>query len=621
MGGKDKALRMVFKKASNHNTQLSFWAQRWTKTAPFDFKVVAETPGGDVTLATPTNIRTGNYNAQIIAEIPAGTTAVRLVTNTAEKGGLLVDDIEYFDGPMVVTAGTLDVRDAYPLLKRAPINTVMSYTLKTKGVINPIAVESLQLRITPADAIEEVTLRTSNYNRSIDGTDGPKFSKSIVYGKAKPAADGTVTISCSGNLTAGENVLWVDAKPAAHTKVGSTVTFESLGLKAGGKVYGDKSAPVTQRIGYLVAVPDAKVANPKRNGELRDCKTYRIPGLIRTQSGALLGCFDARYENHLDLSSDIDVAVVRSEDGGQTWTEPSVAMDAGPGKGHGCGDPCILQDTTTGRIWIQALATHFDRNPCLLRSRDGFDLEDTGQWEMVYSADDGKTWSKHINVTTQIKKHEWTTILAGPGCGICTGKGVLVFPAQIWQSGANPFGCSTICYSEDGGLTWTYGTGVPKFTSECQVVELQDGSLMLSCRNETAQGKRAVYITKDMGKTWEEHSTHTKVLNDPACQASLIAYNHPKLGRILLYSHPNSRPRKRNTMTVRISLDDGKTWNDGYEYDCRECWGYSCLAMVDDDTVGLFYEPAHVSETNDYHGIGFLRIPLSDIINAGTAKK
>lgn len=29
----------------------------------------------------------------------------------------------------------------------------------------------------------------------------------------------------------------------------------------------------------------------------------------------------------------------------------------------------------------------------------------------------------------------------------------------------------------------------------------------------------------------------------------------------------------------------------------------------DDEHIGIIYEPAHVSETNDYHGMGFLLIP------------
>ena len=621
MGGEKKSVRLMLKEALSDAAQLSFWIERWTSNGSFSFTVIAETAGGDEQILQIGKMGTGGYHQQVQAVLPAGTRAVRLVADTIEQGGVLIDDMDFFSGPMSVTAGQVEPHGVYPVLKQAPINPVMSFKVTTAGAASPVAVESLRLRIHPADAVEAVTLRTSNYDRSIDGTDGMKFSKSTIYGKARPAADGSVTMLCKGTLAPGDNVLWVDVRPAPGVKVGSRITIESCALQVGGKEYGADAAPVSQRVGTLVAVPDAEVENPTRSGELRDCKTYRIPGLIRTKSGALLGCFDARYENHLDLSSDIDVAVVRSEDGGQTWTKPVVAMDAGPGKGNGCGDPCILQDTATGRIWLQALATHFDRNPCLLRSRPGYDPDDTGQWEMVYSDDDGKTWSKNINITREIKQPQWTTILAGPGCGIFTSKGVIVFPAQIWDFKARPASMSTICYSTDNGKTWHYGNGVPHRTSECQVVELQDGSLMLSCRNETFQGRRVIYTSSDLGKTWQPHETNVNTLRDPACQASLIAVNHPKYGRMLLYSHPDSSPGRRNTMSVHVSTDDGKTWSAGCVYDSRECWGYSCLAMVDDETIGLFYEPSHVSETNDYHGIGFLRIPLSEVMPAETAQK
>lgn len=617
MGGKDKAATLVLDSALKTTGQLSFWAERWTSNGPFDFRVLAVTPKGEVPLKPTGQAVTGRYS-ELMVTLPAGSTGLRFICTSAEAGGVLVDDLELFAGAMVVKSAEQEKHGVYPMLKRAPINPVMSYKISTAGVASPVAVQELKLRIYPADAVDAVTLRTCNYDRSKDGTNGMKFSMSKVFGKAKPAADGTVTVSCSGSLAPGDTVLWVDARPSAKAKVGSLVTIEPLGLKLGDKVYAEKGEPVTQRVGTLVAVPDAEVVNPGRNGEIRDCKTYRIPGLIRTQSGALLGCFDARYENHLDLSSDIDVAVVRSEDGGQTWTEPEVAMDAGPGKGNGCGDPCILQDANSGRIWIQALATHFDKNPCLWSSTTGYDPATTGQWEMVYSDDDGKTWSPIVNATRQVKKHEWTLILAGPGCGICTSKGVLVFPAQIWNLKANPISRSTICYSTDGGKNWKFGTGVPHRTSECQVVELQDGSLMLSCRNETFQGKRVVYVTKNLGETWEAHPTNTNTLKDPACQASLVAVNTPQYGRLLMYSHPDSNPKWRNTMTVHVSRDDGKTWSPGYVYDSRECWGYSCLAMVDDKTVGLLYEPSHVSVSNDYHGIAFICFPLETLVTGKT---
>ena len=617
-GGSNRSVRLQLASPTTDAAQFSLWLQRWTNNGKFVFRIIAETAEGDVEIASEQKIRAGGYNALLQAILPAGSVAVRLVCSSDANGGALVDDMELHTGAMKLTSAEAVNPGPQPLLKRAPINAVFCYRLQTTGAASPLAVNCVRLKVSPANAVDEVTIRTGKPDRSVDGTIGLKFRLGKVYGKARPAADGTVIIPCSGTLESGANELWVDASPSAHTQVGDTITFEPAGIEVEGKEYAGQGAPVTQRVGYLLAVPDARVPNPV-TGENRDCITYRIPGMIRTANGTLLACFDARYENHLDLSSDIDVAVVRSEDGGRTWSDPVVAMDAGPGKGNGCGDPCILQDAATGRIWLQALAVHFDRNPCLLRSRTGYEPQDTGQWEMVYSDDDGKTWSRNINITREIKQPQWTTILAGPGCGICTSKGTIVFPAQIWDMKARPACRSTICYSADHGKTWHYGSGVPHSTSECQVVELADGSLMLTCRNETFGGKRAVFVTRDLGKTWEPHPTHTKALRDPACQASLIVMQSRKYGRVLLYSHPDSKPKLRNHMTVHASTDDGMTWNAGLVYDVRECWGYSCIAPIDDETVGIIYEPSHVSETNDYHGMGFLSIPLDAILDGKPA--
>ena len=36
--------------------------------------------------------------------------------------------------------------------------------------------------------------------------------------------------------------------------------------------------------------------------------------------------------------------------------------------------------------------------------------------------------------------------------------------------------------------------------------------------------------------------------------------------------------------------------------------------MVDENTVGVFYEAPHSSETSGMHGIGFLKFPLSEVL-------
>ncbi|MBR3695524.1 MAG: exo-alpha-sialidase [Akkermansia sp.] len=604
MGGKDKSVTITLEKPLAKETPCDFWAERWTSRAPFDFSFIAITAKGEQRLVHNNNVGVGGYKLHAEAKLPAGTTAVKFVCTSDDKGGILIDDFCIMDGPMVIKSVTGINPGVYPIMKRAHFNPVMGINVKTGGSTDPKTLDKVSLKIDNPENVESVTIRTGNDK-------GMDFSRSTVFGTATPAADGTVTVNCEGNVPAGQSYLWVDVKPSEKALVGGTITFSNLVTTIDGTTYNADLSPITQRVGYLVAVPGEAVSNQTAGGE-RNSIAFRIPGLIQTKSGALVGCFDARYTHEGDLCADIDVAVVRSEDGGQTWTTPYVGMDSGPGHDNGCGDPCILQDKT-GRIWMQALACHFAGGASLWTSKTGFDPKTTGQWEMTYSDDDGKTWAKeHVNPTNQIKKHEWTTILAGPGNGITLKDGTIVFPAQIWDRAANPRCMSTICYSKDGGKNWVYGNGVPHSTSECQVIELKDGSIMINCRNEARQGKRIVYVTKDLGKTWQPHSTNLSALQEPTCQGSIVKVKTKKYGELVLFSNPKSGGR--NHMTIRTSHDDGKTWNEGYLYDVRQCMGYSCIAMTDDKHVGIFYETCHNNGKNGCRGIGFIRIPLETVV-------
>lgn len=604
MGGNDRQVTIEFPSALDKSTVCRFWAERWTNKQPFRFKTSAIVNGREKELETTNNVSTGSYKHQARLILPAGTTAIRFTATTAQEGGVLIDDLQMDNGAYVIKDVKVNGAQAYPILKRAPINPVASLRVSVDGCENP-SQATVSLTVSNASAIKNVTLRSGN-------DQGSSFRNGKTYGSAAPAENGKVTIALTQPLESGETTLWIDAEPSEKALVGSLVSFSDITLKAGDKTFTGNGEPITQRIGYLVSLPDETVGGQSNGAKPRPCVSFRIPGLIRTKKGTLIGCFDARYNHSRDLCADIDVAVVRSTDGGQTWSRPKVGMDAGPGDDNGCGDPCILQDKK-GRIWLQSLVCHFKGGASLGVSQKGFDEKKTGQWCMTYSDDEGKTWSKKwVNPTRQIKQEQWTTILAGPGNGICTKKGVIVFPAQIWERGAKINCMSTICYSRDGGKTWKYGKGVPHNTSECQVVELQDGSLMLNCRNERRQGQRIVYTTQDFGETWQPHETNNNTLREPTCQASLIAAETGKYGRLLLFSNPKSGGR--NTMTVRASQDEGKTWNDGYLYDSRGCWGYSCLAMIDRNTVGVLYEAPHVSETSDLHGIGFLPIPVESIM-------
>ena len=81
------------------------------------------------------------------------------------------------------------------------------------------------------------------------------------------------------------------------------------------------------------------------------------------------------------------------------------------------------------------------------------------------------------------------------------------------------------------------------------------------------------------------------------------------LGRdLLLFSNPDT-VKGRSRLTIKASLDDGMTWPPQCQLllDEDEGWGYSCLTMIDRETVGILYESSAAQIT-------FQAIRLTDIV-------
>ncbi|MDP3180661.1 MAG: sialidase family protein, partial [Bacteroidota bacterium] len=358
--------------------------------------------------------------------------------------------------------------------------------------------------------------------------------------------------------------------------------------------------------------------------------TYRIPGLVTTKKGTLIAVYDNRYNNSKDLQEDIDIGMSRSTVGGQTWQPMKVIMDMGEYEGrsqrlNGIGDPSVLYDHKTNTIWVAALWMSGSTPDKMLwwASKPGMNPEETGQFVLAKSTDDGLTWSPPINITSQIKDPAWQLLLQGPGRGITMNDGTLVFPAQFKADlgtkalDGGQFTChSTIVYSKDQGKTWQIGTGAKSNTTESQVVELTDGSLMLNMRddrNRADKGEtngRAVAITTDLGKTWTKHASSNFALQESNCMASIISADleiNGKTQQVLFFSNPDSKT-DRSYMTIKASLDGGLTWPKEYQVELNSAvgYGYSCMSMVDGNTIGIVYEG--VKE------LYFQKIPVTDLL-------
>jgi len=349
--------------------------------------------------------------------------------------------------------------------------------------------------------------------------------------------------------------------------------------------------------------------------------TSRIPGLATSKNGTLMAIYDARYESARDLQGHMDIALNRSFDGGRTWDPMQVVLDRKewggmPEKYNGVSDACILVDDRTGDIYVAGLWMHglldaetgkwvegltADSTRWLHQwrakgSQPGFGVKETSQFLITKSSDDGLTWSEPINITSA-KKKEWWLFAPAPGQGITMTDGTLVFPTQGRDEKGTPF--SNITWSKDGGKTWKTSNPATKNTTECAVVELQDGSLMLNMRDNRNRGNeevngRSVFVTSDLGETWKEHPTSRKALIEPTCMASLHAHRYMEDGvkkSLLLFVNPASTS-KRNNITLKVSYDGGNTWPEEKqilldEYSGR---GYSCITSVNDSTLGILYE-------------------------------
>ena len=430
-------------------------------------------------------------------------------------------------------------------------------------------------------------------------------SYSIKKDECQPTSH-TLTLKGNQNLFPGINFFWVSLEMQPNTNLNTPITAEITQAVADGKINPVKDAsesPVTRRLGVGVrhAGDDGSAA-------------FRIPGLVTTNKGTLLGVYDVRYNSSVDLQEHIDIGLSRSTDGGQTWEKMRLPLSFGeydglPSAQNGVGDPSILVDTKTNTIWVVAAWTHGMGNQrAWWSSHQGMDRNITAQLVLSKSTDDGKTWSAPINITEQVKKPEWYFLLQGPGRGITMSDGTLVFPIQFIDKTRIPN--AGIMYSKDGGQTWHIHNHARTNTTEAQVAEVSPGVLMLNMRDNRG-GSRAVYTTTDLGKTWKEHESSRTALREPVCMASLISVPAKDniLGKdLLIFSNPNSTSERKD-ITIKISMDGGNTWlpehqlllDEGYN------WGYSCLTMIDKETIGILYESSVAHMT-------FQSIKLKDIV-------
>lgn len=122
-----------------------------------------------------------------------------------------------------------------------------------------------------------------------------------------------------------------------------------------------------------------------------------------------------------------------------------------------------------------------------------YEVYPTAYLYLTTSKDGGATWS--VPSLINVKKAEEKTVLVGPGTGIVTSTGRIVFTAYKHNSSYDEK-TTTLC-SDDKGLTWKRGETLANQSSEATITET-DGKLYMFTRHG------GYYVSEDWGETWSD---------------------------------------------------------------------------------------------------------------------
>lgn len=302
---------------------------------------------------------------------------------------------------------------------------------------------------------------------------------------------------------------------------------------------------------------------------------YRIPGMVVTQNNTILVAWEVRANVYED-EGDNDIMIRRSTDGGTNFE-------------------------TVFRVGMNDAECF--TNPTMIVGDDGrihlLYMKDTGKQGVyyTYSDNDGAkdSWSQPVDISGAFQRAKlgWNMVNFGPGHGICLKNGEnagrLIVP--MWCCINKIYYVYTL-YSDDNGVTWQMSERVEGLYNETMIAELSDGGVMLNARQGGDVKNRHLSFSSTGINAWSEVRADTD-LPDPGCQGSMISTTINGQHAILFVNCADQKDR--TNLTVRCSLDDGKTWVSETVKIDGAC-GYSDIAVGSNGTVYVLYESNLFSE-------------------------
>ena len=239
----------------------------------------------------------------------------------------------------------------------------------------------------------------------------------------------------------------------------------------------------------------------------------------------------------------------------------------------------------------------------LFFSDASYQVVKTSYLYLTKSTDKGATWSAPTLINVKADDEQFYGV--GPGTGIVTSDGTILFSAYTWN-GDESSQRSSFIYSTDNGQTWerTDNATDSTWSSENQLVELNDGTIRMFFRNGSNQ---ICYVdatgNADEGYIWGS-IVQTGVSNNSNCQISALKYSQTINGKeAILLSCPTEssglfgNTRSAGKIFVGLVNDDGTMDFNSFSSTAVTdgTFQYSCLTELSDGSVGLLYENGSAS--------------------------
>lgn len=313
---------------------------------------------------------------------------------------------------------------------------------------------------------------------------------------------------------------------------------------------------------------------------------WRIPAILCLNDGSLLITCDKRKYNESDLPEDIDIVARRSTDGGRTWSEP-VTIAQGTGYKHGYGDAALVQCANGDVV-------------CVFVGGNGLWASTESDPQRSYvcrSTDGGQTWSQPEDITARLwgsqatnatcRNYKSSFFGSGNGLRLTRGDnaGRIMFAAAMCRKTANTLD-NFVVYSDDNGHTWQVSDRAYSGGDEAKLMELTNGSILISVRQSGARGYNR---SSDGGVTWGTQGRWTEMTTN-ACNGDMLRVMATDRGdsiNLLLHSIPNSM--QREDVSLFLSYNEGLSWQDPMLlFDGPSV--YSSLTLLPNGGVGVFLE-------------------------------